>query len=101
MPKTRPDGSPLTPDDLEFWNQPYVYQEFPKMLYRWPRSGVARPPVSETLLPEGTTKTPDGTALEYLTVPSAADEAIAGTEGWADLATTVARRASHHTKNLG
>jgi hypothetical protein len=41
MPTTRPDGSPLTPDDREYWNQPYVYREFPKMLYRRPWSGLA------------------------------------------------------------
>ena len=42
-PKTRPDGSPFTADDKEFWelaNHPqggirrYVYQEYPRMLYR-------------------------------------------------------------------
>lgn len=90
-PKTRPDGSSLTPDDLEYWNQAYVYQEYPKMLYRRPRSGSARPPATETLQLEGTTQTLDGTALEYLAVPSAAAEAIAGTEGWADLATAIGR----------
>jgi hypothetical protein len=97
MPKTRPDGSPFTPDDLEYWNKPYVFQEFPKMLFRRRRSGSARRPASETLQPEGTTQTPDGTVLEYLTVPSAADEAAAAAQGWADLPTTIvrARSAAH------
>lgn len=95
MAQTRPDGTPLTPDDLEYWNQPRAFQEFPKMLYRRPRSGPARPPAHETLPPEGTTRTPDGTALEYLTVPSAAAEAIAGTEGWADFTTAIGRGATH------
>lgn len=91
MSKTRPDGSPFTPDDLEYWNQPRAFQEFPKMLYRRLRSGIARRPATETLQPEGTTKTPDGTVLEYLIVQSAAAEAIAGAEGWADLPATMAR----------
>ena len=91
MPKTRPDGSPLTPDDLDYWNQPYVYQESPKMLYRPHQSIIARGPATATLLPEGTTKTPDGTVLEYLTVQSTTEQAAAGREGWADLPATMAR----------
>jgi hypothetical protein len=89
MPKIRPDGAPLTPDDLEFWNKPYTFQEFPKILYRRQRSGIARRPTSETFMPEGTNRTPDGTVLEYLTVQSVAAETIAGTEGWADFTTAI------------
>jgi hypothetical protein len=100
MPKTRPDGSPLTPNDPEFWNRPYTFQEFAKMLYRRQRAGMARRPVRATLQPEGVTQAPDGTVLKYLTVQSAAEEADAAAQGWADLTTTIARGASHHTKNL-
>jgi hypothetical protein len=90
MAKTRPDGTPLTPDDLEHWNQPYVYQEFPKMLYRRRRSGIGRRPASETRAPEGTTKIANGIVLEYLTVQSAAEAIEAATEGWTELATVIA-----------
>jgi hypothetical protein len=87
MVKTRPDGSPLTRDDPEFWNRPYVYQEFPKMLYRRRRSEIARSSTTAMVQPEGTTTTPAGIVLEYVTVQCGADEAMAGTEGWADLPT--------------
>jgi hypothetical protein len=91
MPKTRPDGSPLTPDDLEYWNQPYVYEEFPKMLYRRRRLGVGRRSVADKRAPEGTITATDGTTvLEYLTVQSAAEEADAATEGWTELAVAIA-----------
>jgi hypothetical protein len=90
MAKTRSDGSPLTPDDLEYWNKPYVFQEFPKMLYRRPRSGLARLPGSETPQPEGTTTTPAGIVLEYVTVQSAAEETQAATIGWSELAAAIA-----------
>jgi hypothetical protein len=91
MPKTRPDGSPLTPDDLEYWDRPYIYQEFPKMPYRRPHSGIGQPPSSETYRAEGTTKTPDGTVLEFLTIQSATEQAAAGRERWADLPAAMAR----------
>jgi hypothetical protein len=90
VPTTRPDGSPLTPDDVEYWNQPYVYQEFPKMLYRRPRSGIAQGPATETLHLEGTTTTPAGIVLEYLTVQSVAEETHAATAGWTELAAAIA-----------
>jgi len=96
MSKTRPDGSPLTPDDLEFWNQPSTFQEFPKMLYRRPRAVSVRSPVTEAWLPEGTTTTPARIVLEYLTVAAAADEAIASTEGWASLPTAIRGSATSH-----
>jgi hypothetical protein len=63
MPKPRPDGSPLTPDDLEYWNQPYVYQEFPEMLYRRRRSDIGRRGAIEKYVPEGTTTTVVGIVL--------------------------------------
>ena len=88
MAQTRPYGSPLTLDDLEFWNKPYQFQEFSKMLYRRQRSGIARRPACEKLTPEGTYKAPGGTILfEYLTVASAAAEDDAAQAGWTDLAT--------------
>jgi hypothetical protein len=77
MTKTRRDGSPLTPNDLEFRNQSYV-------------SGLARP-ASGTRQPEGTTTTPAGILLQYVTVRSAAEQKAVGGEGWADLPATLAQ----------
>ena len=68
------------------------------MLYRRPRAGLARGPATPTLQLEGTTTTLDGTVLDYLTVPSAAAEVIAGTEGWTDLTTTIGRPLSDFIK---
>ena len=56
-----------------------------------PKTGPDGSPFTPEALPrEGTTTTPAGIELEYLTVQSAAAEAIAGAEGWTDLATASA-----------
>lgn len=91
MPKTRPDGPPLTPDDLEFGTSPTCSRDF----RRCSTAGSGRLPGRETLQPEGTTTTPAGITLEHLTVQSAADEAIAATEGWADFTTAISRGTTH------
>jgi|SRR5215510_15563690 len=89
MPPTRPDGTSLTPDDLEFWNQPYVYREFPRMLYR-PYLTRDRS-ILEQPSPEGTVITPDGSGLlGYVIVQSAAGETQAATAGWTDFAAAIA-----------
>jgi hypothetical protein len=85
MPTTRPNGTPYTIDDPEYWEQPYVYREFPKMLYRQRRGSA-----NELFPPQGTYTTADGIILEYIVVPDAAEEARAATAGWSELAAAVA-----------
>lgn len=80
--------------ELRKWNKPYVFQEYPKMLYRRPRAVSVHSPA--TLLPEGTTTTHAGLLLDYLTVQSAAEETIAGAEGWAELPTMIGGATAPH-----
>src|SRR5262245_12503725 len=97
MAKTRPDGTPLTPDDVEYRNQPHQFQEYPKWLYRAMPEG-ASVITSVGRMHDFTTKTEGGIISQGGIIDTAAVAEELLDQGWV-LNPEVARQKAIEARN--